>query len=69
MPMYEYRCRSCGDRFEELVPSSSIDDSEVACPACGQHAVEKLMSAFASGGTGSSEAVSAGSSCGTGGFT
>lgn len=52
MPMYDYRCRSCGHVFEELVVSSSVPDSEVACPACGARDAERLVSAprIATGG-------------------
>ena len=71
MPMYEYRCRDCGATFDELVPSAQVSDSEIACPYCGEHAAEKLMSAFASSGSGSSAASVAGGggSCGSSGFT
>jgi len=68
MPMYEYRCRSCGATFDELV-SSTQPESEVACPHCGEYEAEKLMSAFASSGSSSSDYSASGASCGTGGFT
>lgn len=42
MPTFEYRCRSCGNRFEYLVLSSSPPP---ACPACDGDDLEKLMSA------------------------
>ena len=68
MPLYEYRCERCDERFEEL--RSSSDEDEVCCPSCGQPA-KKLLSAFAVGGggqTGSASGASGGSSCGfTGG--
>ena len=32
MPIYEYRCESCAERFEELVRRP---DDPVACPECG----------------------------------
>jgi putative FmdB family regulatory protein len=44
MPIFEYECKACGHRFEELVMSSS---QEIRCPACGSCDVEKLFSAFA----------------------
>ena len=67
MPIYEFRCKSCGQKFEELVFSSLFDPANIYCPACGKNDSEKLMSAFsASGG----DNIGAGSSsCGTGGFT
>ena len=48
MPMYEYRCRNCGNTFDELVTSTGINDSDIECPGCGKYESEKLMSAFAS---------------------
>ncbi|MBD3276477.1 MAG: zinc ribbon domain-containing protein [Candidatus Marinimicrobia bacterium] len=71
MPMYEYRCRNCGNTFDELVSSTAISDSDIECPGCGKYESEKLMSAFASSG-GSSVGYSGGASsagCGSGGFT
>jgi putative FmdB family regulatory protein len=51
MPIYEYRCPSCEERFEELVRGS---DPSVACPSCGTADVERLLSVFAGiGGSGS----------------
>jgi putative FmdB family regulatory protein len=38
MPIYEYRCKNCGD-FEKLV----FGDDEVVCPECGA-SVRRLMS-------------------------
>jgi putative FmdB family regulatory protein len=43
MPMYEYACRSCDERFEELVRASA---PAVACPACGSSDAERLLSRF-----------------------
>lgn len=55
MPLYEYRCRECGERFERLVrpapaaASSGADRSSpaIVCPACVSAEVERLLSAFA----------------------
>jgi putative FmdB family regulatory protein len=36
MPIYEYSCRACGHRFEELVGSHvGTDAGDIACPECG----------------------------------
>ncbi len=49
MPIYEYLCEPCAERFEELVRAS---DPAVACPSCGSTQVERLLSSFAGiGGT------------------
>jgi len=67
MPMYEFKCGDCGHRFEELVFSANAPVDKIACPQCGSHNSEKLISAAAiSGASGHS-----GGSCGplpSGGF-
>jgi len=44
MPIFEYRCRKCGNEFEELVRSSS---EKICCPKCDSAKVAKKMSVFA----------------------
>ena len=43
MPLYDFRCRSCGDEFERLVRK----DETVECPSCRAQDVERLLSTFA----------------------
>jgi putative FmdB family regulatory protein len=45
MPVYEYRCESCGERFEKLVRSIHQEPPEVHCPACQGTEVRRLISA------------------------
>jgi putative FmdB family regulatory protein len=46
MPIYEYRCKSCGEHFDRL--SLSISQvAEVVCPACQSANVQRLISASA----------------------
>jgi putative FmdB family regulatory protein len=45
MPIYEYRCAECGKRSSSLLPSYSSPDP--ACPHCGKHALQRLVSTFA----------------------
>ena len=40
MPLFDFRCPSCNRVFESLVRS----DAAVACPDCGDAAVERLQS-------------------------
>jgi putative FmdB family regulatory protein len=40
MPIFEYACRSCGERFEVLVRTGS----KPACPKCAGVDLEKLLS-------------------------
>jgi putative FmdB family regulatory protein len=49
MPIYEYRCESCGDKFEKLVRRST-DVMECGCPACGGKHLEQQYSTFAARG-------------------
>ena len=41
MPIYEYECRACGERFEHLLRG----DEKPVCPACGGRKLEKQISA------------------------
>ena len=55
MPLYEFDCLSCHEKFEQLVPSFR---AEATCPKCGGHEVAKLLSTFAmssGGGSGRGE--------------
>lgn len=49
MPIFEYRCRGCGVRYEALVTGAG--QASPACPRCGAEDVERLLSAFAVGRT------------------
>jgi putative FmdB family regulatory protein len=40
MPLYDFRCRACGDEFEALVRPGA----ELACPACAARDLERLLS-------------------------
>ena len=45
MPIYEYKCRTCGTTFEVLM--ASRQDKAVNCRKCGGFEVERIMSAAA----------------------
>lgn len=72
MPLYEYRCRTCGESFEELVRNAQ-DEADLACPACGAKKPERRLSVCAArvgGGGGGDFAAPAPpmpSGCGGGG--
>jgi putative FmdB family regulatory protein len=51
MPIFEYRCRECGENFEAIVHGSH---PKTACKACGSNKVEQLLSVFAVTGGGTS---------------
>lgn len=60
MPLYEFDCLSCRQRFETLVSFAKIDS--VLCPACSSGRVKKLLSSFGIGG-GASRTGKSGSGC------
>jgi putative FmdB family regulatory protein len=64
MPVYEYLCQGCDQRFERYVHAWG---EPVACPRCAGEAVEKLLSSFALAGTTSSGSTGGGCGCGRGG--
>jgi|GEM_PF-595626 len=44
MPIFEYRCKSCGSLSEYLELAGT--PSEAKCKACGNNKVEKVFSTF-----------------------
>ena len=44
MPIYEYECRACGKRFEQLVRDTAVVP---ACPSCQSANIERILSLFA----------------------
>ncbi|MCD4716597.1 MAG: zinc ribbon domain-containing protein [Desulfobacterales bacterium] len=62
MPIYEFKCKKCGNVFEFLCFRSSDEDT-ATCPSCGGNKTEKLLSKFSSASSGSSSGL--GSSLGS----
>lgn len=60
MPIYEFECNPCKDKFEILTSPSRI--SEVKCPKCGGSDIRRIYSPFFSK-TSSSSSSSHGSGC------
>ncbi len=55
MPIYEFRCRKCGNVFEQIVFTTDYQD--VKCPKCGDGPPDRMLSTFSaksSGGLGKS---------------
>jgi putative FmdB family regulatory protein len=48
VPIYDYQCRQCGHRFDQLV---KLDETPV-CPACGASDPERVPTFSASVSTG-----------------
>lgn len=45
MPIFEYLCEDCGNKFEKLVRRPGAE--EVLCPSCGQSHLDQQFSSFA----------------------
>lgn len=43
MPIYEFECGECGERFEEL---TSVGTTTATCPACDSPGAERRLSSF-----------------------
>ncbi len=48
MPIFEFKCSSCGKEFERIIFSS--DEQKVDCPSCGCADTERMLSVFAGAG-------------------
>jgi putative FmdB family regulatory protein len=46
MPIFEYRCDDCGNKFEKLVRASARE-AAAECPSCGRDHVTTQVSSFA----------------------
>jgi putative FmdB family regulatory protein len=50
MPIFEYECVKCGERFEEFHHSGDSNrakDNELKCPVCGALNPQRVYSTFA----------------------
>jgi putative FmdB family regulatory protein len=45
MPIYEYKCRRCSEKFE-LYRTIRESDNEVKCPKCGDKRPERQISVY-----------------------
>jgi len=43
MPIYEYECPGCGERFARLRPMREMDQP-VSCPKCGRQEARRVLS-------------------------
>jgi putative FmdB family regulatory protein len=55
MPIYEYRCESCAEKFEVLTRFAERDTAQM-CPVCESTKTRVLVSSFAVAGGESSSA-------------
>jgi putative FmdB family regulatory protein len=63
MPLYEYVCPACAERFEQLQRVGASAES-VACPRCGNGDVERQHSTFAAATGGRSDSRAEAAGCG-----
>ena len=53
MPIYEYECVKCGEKFEEYCHTSDLNkikEDEIKCPNCGAAETQRVYSTFGFGG-------------------
>jgi putative FmdB family regulatory protein len=43
VPIYEFECAACGERFEELTAAGT---EAATCPACGVEGAQRRLSSF-----------------------
>jgi len=43
VPIYEFECAECGERFEELTAAGT---ETATCPACGTEGAQRRLSSF-----------------------
>ena len=64
MPIYEYICENCSERFEKIVVNKQ---QEISCPKCSSKKATIQLSVFATAGSSSSGGFSGGGGCCGGG--
>jgi putative FmdB family regulatory protein len=66
MPLYEYRCKDCGEEFEKQLRFSEAD-ALPACPRCSSAHTQKKLSRLMAFATSGASQDTAGASCGSNG--
>jgi len=51
MPIYEYKCPSCGEKFEARRKITD-SDSELKCTRCGKRQPRRIFSTFGTASSG-----------------
>jgi putative FmdB family regulatory protein len=46
MPTYEYRCKTCGEIFEQRESIAEHEAAKAKCPKCESEKVARAFSAF-----------------------
>jgi putative FmdB family regulatory protein len=63
MPVYEYRCKSCDEKYE-VFHRGKEEQEKVICPSCNSKESKKLLSGFNASVNSSSDSPCASGSCG-----
>ena len=45
MPVYDFQCRGCKNRFSEMMPIEEEGQRQIRCPKCGSEDAERLIEA------------------------
>lgn len=61
MPLYEYQCSDCGQKFE-LLRRMDEPDENLRCPHCDSEHVERTVSTFSGGAADSGPSTCGGGS-------
>ncbi len=64
MPIYEYLCDDCGERYERIVMNKS---TAIACPRCASGAHTIQLSVFAVPANGNKSSAESSTTAGSGG--
>jgi putative FmdB family regulatory protein len=54
MPVYEYQCKKCGDKFEVRRGFFDLSKEKNRCPSCGCESTSRVYSVFGKTASGSS---------------
>jgi putative FmdB family regulatory protein len=57
MPIYEYKCKKCGEKFEQRL-SILHDKKSLKCPKCGSIDPDRVFSPFSMDSSGNSSSCS-----------
>ncbi len=50
MPIYEYKCKKCGNLFD-VFQAVGATSEHLNCPSCGESKPDRIFSAFGTGNT------------------
>jgi putative FmdB family regulatory protein len=56
MPLYEYICQTCDERFEKLIRGDTRAQ-QIVCPSCASAAIKRALSTFATSGSSAAPAT------------